>query len=243
MINEYYFTTFFKKKKFKLCMLFIIINILNFWIWEIFKAYFLIGVFLSLISISLFILTFIQLKSINKVILTLCIIFFCLTSIITVKNNFDPSFKSQNPTEVKMLNRWHGYFADGLGFLFTNKLSQNFYAHLFSPLSNYLRNISYSIDTNLYFFSSHPREKSGIDEFEKYSPLMLPFFIIGLLIHILALGNYKYLTFYLIGSILITGLISPYYKLGPLLLFPYINQVIILGVAGLFRLDSNRNEN
>ncbi len=41
------------------------------------------------------------------------------------------------------------------------------------------QNFAEVIDPNFYFFANHPREWVGVDEFEKFSYVLLPFFLYG----------------------------------------------------------------
>ena len=214
-------------------IVFILITFANFWWILILKENFLYGLLLILITFILFFASF-NVFSGLKLSVIMGVLFVILSTLL-IKNHFDYTLKTLSPTDEKIQTQRHGVYADGLGILFTNKLSQNFYKNWSMSLGKYLRNISYSVDPNLYFFSSHPREKSGIDEFEKYSPFLLPIFIIGVLIHALSFGKIKALTAYLLASIIITGFISPYFKLGPILLFPYISIVIALGAASVIK--------
>lgn len=209
----------------------LITTLTSFWLWKILQQ----NVFLACLFLLLTLLLFTStqnsytkfIKFITPILLTL----FCLTSFILVSRNFDPALKRQNPTEIKLYNKRHEYFASGFGFFFTNKFSLKFYKNIYPITSNYLKNVSYSIDPNLYFFKSHPREKSGIDEFEKYSPLLLPFFIIGFFAHFLNFFKYKLLSTYLTLAVAITGLIDLHFILGPVLLFPYLNILIFFGLS------------
>lgn len=223
-------------------LIIIVATLTNMWWFPIFKENFLYGLLVIIITLFLFILTF--KLSINKTIFNFSIVALAISlfslSIILINNQFDITLKTANPTEVMREAQRHGLFADGLGILFTNKISQNFYKNFSLPLEKYLRNISYSVDLNLYFFKSHPREKSGIDEIDKYSIIFLPFFVIGLLRHFLYPSKYKILTLYLSFSIVVNGFLSPYFKPGPILFFPYVSNIIALG--GLIILKKTHGE-
>ncbi len=220
---------------------FLLLTILffNLWTWEIFKENIVLAISLLSITITLFALEILKTTFFHKIIFLILVFSYLAVSILQI-SKLDKSILEKNPTEVSIFHRQHAYFAEGLGFLYTNKFSLQFYTHLYYPLAKYFRNVSYCIDPNLYFFHSHPREKSGIDEVAKYSPLVLPFFIIGLFIHFLSLERYKLLNIYLILSVLLTGFISPYFKLGPVLIFPYINIIILLGIMKTLEFFSHK---
>jgi len=42
-----------------------------------------------------------------------------------------------------------------------------------------LANMGEALDINYYFFANHPRERHGVTESEKFSPLILPLFLMG----------------------------------------------------------------
>lgn len=223
-------------------LLFFLVLVLNYWTWDLLKQDLFLAVILFIITGSLFLLTFFKVNFWQRITLVVLLLSFCLGSLSLLKSNFDESLKGKNPTEINIALSRHGYFAEGLGGLFTNKFSLQYYSKLYYPITNYSRNISYSIDPNLYFLMSHPREKSGIDEFDKYAPFLLPFFIIGLLSYCLSLDKYKILNIYLVTAILLTGFITPHYKLGPVLLFPFINLIIILGTLKILNFIKKRHE-
>lgn len=217
-------------------LLIIIIIFANLWWFPIFKENLLYGLLVITITLSLFILT-LKLLTHKLAFILLMITFITsslLLSISLLKDHFDYTLQKMSPAEELQLMQRHGLYADGLKLMFTNKFSQNFYKNWSLPLEKYLRNTSYSIDPNLYFFKSHPREKTGIDEFDKYFLILLPLFIIGLFKHVVSFGRFKLLTIYLILSILISGFISPFFKLGPILFFPYINILIALGAFTIY---------
>jgi hypothetical protein len=215
-------------------LLLFLVFILNYWTYQLFQQDILLGFILSIITVTLFTVTFVKVDLIYKIAILLLLIFICVGSFYLLSGHFDTTLGQITSTETKTISLRHGYFAQGLGILFINKFSQQYYSKWYTPISHYLRNISYSIDPNLYFFKSHPREKSGIDEYDKYSPLLLPFFILGFLTHFLSLNSHKILSIYLVTAVFITGFISPYYNLGPVLLFPYLNLAILIGSLQLF---------
>lgn len=212
----------------------LIVTFSNFWLWKILQQNVLLTCLLLLLTLLLFASTQNSYTKFTRSIAPILLIIFSFTSFILISKNFDPALKTQNPTEVKLYNKRHEYFAAGFGPFFANKLSLRFYKNIYPATSTYLKSLSYSIDPNLYFFISHPREKPGIDEFEKYSPLLLPFFVIGFFIHFLNFFRYKVISTYLISSIAITGFIDPHFILGPVLLFPYLNILIFFGLSKTF---------
>lgn len=82
-------------------------------------------------------------------------------------------------------------------------------------------NISQALDPNFYFFANHPRERVGVNEFEKFSYLLLPFFINGFYILVKNKKYFLILTF-LIIPLTLTSIIGLNNPLGPFSLFPFI---------------------
>jgi hypothetical protein len=219
-----------KLKYFENCIFLLVITVANFWFWQIFSNNFILGVILLVIELGLFILiTKKDLKRSYTLALYIFILFLLVFDTILLKSDFDNTLLTTSSTEISILNERHGYLAEGLGNIFTNKYVQHYYKDYSLATGKYLRNIFYTLDPNLYFFRSHPREKAGIDEYEKYSPFVLPFFVIGILFTIIYYRKYKSLIIYSIFATFLTGFISPSYKLGPILMFPFINIILYLG--------------
>lgn len=100
-----------------------------------------------------------------------------------------------------------------------------------------LNNLSEVIDPNLYFFANHPRERVGVDEFEKFPYIMLLIFICGLIVakksQLLILSAGFLLAFILFSFIGSTN------NLGPFLMFPFICLSIYLGLQKFINLKSS----
>lgn len=209
-------------------------TVANYWFWQIFKASLVLCAFLLFLEFAIFKLT--NKKDTKKeivfyyVFIILCMLMF---GFFVIKQKFDETIVVNSPTEVHILNQRHGYLSEGLGVIFTNKVSQQYYANWNPKIGKYLRNVSYILDPNLYFYRSHPREKAGIDEAEKYSPFVLPFFIIGILFLITHAESYLPLIIYLLLAVFISGFIDPGCSLGPVLMFPFMNIFLYLGLKGV----------
>lgn len=104
------------------------------------------------------------------------------------------------------------------------------------------QNLLRSIDLNLYFFGGHPRERPGIREFEKYSFLFLPFFVVGLYCSI-SLKKWSLLVSCLVPLIVIS-VAGQDNQIGPFSLFPFFTATISLGLLlvkeRLFRILKSR---
>ena len=225
MINEL--------KRFENYMFLLVITIANFWFWQIFSNNFILGVILLLIEAELFILiTKKNLKKVYTIALSVSVLILVTLSAFLLREKFDYNLLTISPTELSILNERHDSLVKRFGGIFPNKYFHYYKLQEYSLVAGkYLQNIFYSLDPNLYFFRSHPREKVGIDEYEKYSPFVLPLFVIGVLFLIIHWRKYKSLILYFITAILLTGFIDPGYKLGPLLTFPFMNIILYLGLV------------
>ncbi len=225
-----------KSKHFENYLYLLVLSLANFWIWQIYSNNFILGIILLAIELGLFVLiTKKDLKRNCIFTIFISVLLLLVLGVILLMGEFDNTLLTTSPTETSILNQRHGYLAEGLGKIFTNKYVLHFYKlqEYGTATGKYLQNVFYSLDPNLYFFRSHPREKAGIDEYNKYSPIVLPLFVIGVLFLTINYHKYKFLVLYSIPAILFTGFISPKYKLGPLLMFPLINIILYLGLIAV----------
>lgn len=223
-----------KLKNFENYIFLLILTAANYWVWQIFSNNLILGIILLVIELELFILiTQKDLKRNYVIALSISVLLLLALNAILLRDKFDQILLTTSPTEVNILDERHGYLAEGLGKIFTNRYVLHYYKDYSMATGKYLRNVFYSLDPNLYFFRSHPREKAGIDEYNKYSPIVLPLFVIGVLFLTVHFRKYKFLIIYSIPAILFTGFISPNYKLGPLLMFPLVNIILYLGLIAV----------
>lgn len=205
--------------------------ITSFWFWRMIQADF--PVTLAVVLISFLLMIIISEKKFNIIFTVMLFILAFLLCIFLLKNYLDRSLWVLDPAGRVRFDNRHYYFARELGKLYTNKFSAYYYTNFSTFLYKYQTNLFLNLDPNLYFFASHPREKSGIDYFEKYSPLLLPFFVLGI---IWLFSNKSWSMFvYLILVTIISGFILPNYKLGPVLFSPILNIFIALGIVGFFK--------
>ncbi len=92
-----------------------------------------------------------------------------------------------------------------------------------------LNNLFDNLNLNQFFFAGFPRPRVGIIEFEKFSYLLLPFFIIGAYLFFKKSRIVVTLIFFVI-PLLIMSLISNRDLLGPFSLFPFYINLIFIGV-------------
>jgi len=190
----------------------------NAWIWRILGSSPFLGLGLMVLS---FLLVF-NLKIPSLVLLAV------LGSFL-LKTTFDTNLLYVSPLEKDRIEHRHEYYAQGLGRIYKNRIGIYLNYSVSPYISRYLKNLSYNLDTNLYFFANHPRERAGVNEFEKFSFVLLPFFIVGLIA--IFSGSFGFLVFYFALSLLISALAFPGYDLGPILTFPFIVAVLYLGVT------------
>lgn len=197
----------------------------NYWIWKIVGQNIFIALLLLCLSISLFsVLTY----DINRRAVFLTAVLFIMVAVVSVKLGFNQQFWWEKPVSIALRNERHGLLSEGLGPLFTNRLVQIVYRNGYSLSRQYQSNLAYNLSPNIFFFNNHPREYSGVDEYEKFLPLFLPLAILGGLF--LLITSFKKTVLYLAGAGLISGLIAPGNIFGSILFFPIINAMMVFGV-------------
>lgn len=202
------------------------VTFLNFWVWRILQINILLAAIL--IFLTFFLFKLVTEKKFRIWIFCLTFILFSLSSFIIIRSDFDNKLLSFTPEDQVKLNERHFYYAKDLGRFFLNSKVLNYYKNYSLPVHKFEGNLFSNLDLNLYFFASHPRERAGVSEFEKYSPLYLPFFIIGVLV-LIYLG-YIGIGVYLIAATLASAFVSSSYIIGPILFFPLINICITQGL-------------
>lgn len=146
---------------------------------------------------------------------------------IAVREAFDESIFRNSALDIQQHNKRHEFYANGLGKIYTNRFSLTYFKEYNLPLLKLQRNFFANLDPNLYFFASHPRERVGIEEFEKYLVIFLPFFLIGFL-YSMYKPFVKILIYFAVVAF-VSAVISPSYNLGPILFFPLINFTVTIG--------------
>ncbi|MGA2910200.1 MAG: hypothetical protein ABSE04_00155 [Candidatus Microgenomates bacterium] len=217
---------------YKKCLYLLILTLANYWIWQILLSNLVISIVLLIIEFGIFVL--ITLKELRKHwrdAILISVLLLTMACGFILRNKFDKTLLTNSPTEINVLNERHGILANGLGIIFTNRYAQHYYLDFNLGAGKYLRNVFYTLDPNLYFFQSHPREKAGIVETNKYSPFVLPLFVIGILFLIIYYRQYLFLIAYFLFALVLTGFLSPAYNPGPVLMFPFMNIVLYLGLT------------
>ncbi len=219
-------------------ILILFVTLLNFWIWKILQQN--IAVAAILVALTFILFRLITEKEVKKWIVFLVFILFSLTSFIMIKSDFDKGFFSLTSEDRIKLNERHFYYANELGKLFLNNKVLNYYKNYSTPVYRFERNLFSNLDFNLYFFASHPRERAGVNEFEKYSPIFIPFFAVGLLLMIYWCSVWA--AIYTVAAALVSAFVSSSYSLGPILFFPLINICIVLGLINTLNFVKNRKK-
>ncbi len=223
------------KKYFRISCL-LLVTISNYWVWQIFSNNLILGVGLVITEFLLFSLIGNRQATKAKTSLKLGFVFVLLfIGAFFLRDRFDRTLTSLSPTEVSINNQRYVYLAESFGKYPLVKYIPHYYSTYSVYTRKYLTNVFYTLDPNLYFFRSHPREKAGIDETNKYPAVALPFFIAGVLIITIQYQKYKFTAIYAFVAALLSGLIDPGFKLGPVLMFPFVNIVIYLGLTESIR--------
>lgn len=203
----------------------LLVIILNPWWWVIIQRNPLVGILVFSLSLVIFLYFWqIESKKLFFLLITLTMSLF----FIAVREAFDESIFRKSALDIQQYYKRHEFYAKGLGKIYTNRISLVYFKDFNLPISKLQHNLFANLDPNLYFFASHPRERIGVEEFEKYSPLFLPFFLVGFL-YIICKPLPKILTYIVVISI-ISSIVSPKFNLGPLLFFPTINFIITVGL-------------
>lgn len=202
----------------------VIIMLSNPWWWVIVQK----DLKVSILAFSLSIIFPYFFHSGSKIIFLFFLVLTSLLIIISLRQAFDESIFRISPREEQQLNKRHEFYAHNLGKIYTNRISLSYFKNYSFSLLKLERNFFGNLDPNLYFFASHPRERTGIDEFEKYTPIFVPFFLIGF-IYLICRPKLN-LVAYFITALFISSFISPNYNLGPILFFPLFNFVITIGL-------------
>ena len=140
----------------------------------------------------------------------------------------DMRLREYPPTYIKIGQRakWfpvNEWFEEGRGFRALNRM---------------LTNLSETPDPNLYFFSNHPRERVGINEFEKFPYIFLPFAAYGIIKAVERKRRMYLLSFF--GPLILISIVGNDNYLGPFSLFTFIVISISTGLKHVYRSLSNK---
>lgn len=193
----------------------------------------------ALITFNFFLVNVVFNKS-NNITKGIAFALFLFLIFYSFKNGFDKNIWVMSPMEIVKQNKRHNFYANDFGKLYTNKVSLYYFSKISNPFTKIQQNLFSNLDLNLYFFASHPRERAGNFEFEKYYFVFLPVFFFGLISAVrngVFTNRFNILGIYFISVVFISALISQNYILGPILFFPFINIVLTLGLMFLIKRD------
>lgn len=227
---------FFSGKRSYLVIIFFVLA--NYWIWRIAKSNLFLSIGICILTLLLFRIT--NFKLVKEISVVLFFLFLILLSVFLIKKYPYSAITTLNPTEQNIFLSRHNYLATGLGALYLNKVGTFIYTDVWTSWGKYQQNLFYNWDPNLYFFSSHPLERTGVDEFSKFSSLLLPFFIIGLIYFSVIGINKVFVIYFLIASIA-SGFINPNSIAGGILFFPILCIVITNGLLSILSFFKKKN--
>lgn len=197
----------------------LIVLLFNNWTWEIYSFNLLLFIIVLTASASLY---FSAIRKSKKLLCIFCL-FLTLLLIIQWKTTKNTGLNYMSETDWSLFATRRNELAavaPNLERYLGNKPEYMFY--------KFEQNLLRTMDLNLYFFGSHPRERSGIREFEKFSFLFLPFFVIGLL----KLAKFSPWQLGISSLIPLLGLaiIGQDNPIGPFSLLPFLSVAIAVGV-------------
>lgn len=206
-------------------VLLIFIVVVSPWTWKLITTPF--------VFVLVFIMTVVLLKILNgnknKRILYIVLV---LTNIILITislpRGIDKKIFSSSRLEKDTLARRFNVYSGGLGKIYMNRYAIYYHFKLEPVFSKYSRNLFENMDINSYFFGAHPRENHNLGEYVKYTPLLIPFFVIGFFGFLMYSGQMPWL---FVVNLILSALYSQDSILGPFLLYPYITIFITFGLV------------
>lgn len=193
-----------------------ILTIANPWFIKLIQEDKISTLLILLLTFSLFFLITTHSKKLIGYIALLCM----LQTFLLVPRNLDHNLFTPSQEELYMLNENSSFYPPAVGRIFHNKVTL--------AINKIQQNLFDILDLNLYFFATHPRERLGVKEFEKYPFFLLPFFIIGIFN---LFKERSPVTFgYGIFALFTSSVTSQSYPFGPILIIPILNISILLGL-------------
>ena len=205
---------------FRLALLIALVNLSNFWVYWIFESNFLLGLLLLTESLGLYL---INLQSADKKVIILTSAILIILTCYLLLNHFDKNIFSTSITDTIQKEERHNYYAQEMGRVYKNRVGI-FYFNSIEPILNKIGGKFFLYLDFSYYFA--PREFASL---EKYFPPLAILFVFGLF-NILKAGN-KMLIVYLTIVLIVTSLTKLDNKLGPILLFPFINLCLTVGLS------------
>ena len=221
-----------RKNKFRASLLAVSL-LTNFWLWKILLENIFLAILLCVLSFLLFFgNSFKDKKKFYLIILPVALLIFTIVFNVSVDRQlFKPS-----DIEIAQRNFRDTYYGRELNRLYLNKVSLFYFKNLSYPLQKLQKNIFTNLDINLYFFASHPLERGGVDEFQKFPAIFLIPFLIGIFNSLFNFKKNIVMNIYFICAIVGASLTRETYDLGPVFMFPVVAVFSAVGLELLSKL-------
>jgi hypothetical protein len=193
------------------------ISLLSCWLWYILGHSLIIGILVTILSLTFY----------NKKIYISYLLLFLISALI-FRQVYDKNIFLTSILENDGLEKEEVFFSKDFGKLYKNRIGIYLHKSVGLPIFKLQKNLFYNLDPNQYFFAGHPRERANAVEFEKFSFIFLPFFIIGL--YFLVSEPIISIIFFVMVTTFMSVFVNPGYILGPVLFFPILVYLISLGL-------------
>lgn len=209
------------QRNLKIVLFILAISFTNLWIYRILQNNLLIGTLVLGESILLFLSIF---PKTSKYIYILMFVIMFILSIYLLKNHFDKSIFKMSDAEISVINRRQEFFSNGLGKIYRNRAGIFYFNNLrlyFNKINNKLFS---NLDLGLYFSPGNNR----------YSIFFVIPFVSGFIYLLINIKKYLITNFLL--ALFIGTLINLDYDINPVLLFPFINLCIAIGLNQIIKI-------
>lgn len=192
----------------------------NLWVWRIFQANFVLFV-LIIASTYLLIISLNQKKLRPVFVLSLFVLLIAqmLTTTrtnLTMLSNDQIRVRDTRLNEYPPLNFPLAHWFEGRSeTIAASRIRANFFEQL---------------DPNLYFFAGHPRERVGVDEFERFPYILLPFFVFGV---VESVKKHNLIIYLFAFVVVFTSFFGTNNYLGNFTLFSVIAGLTYLGLSNV----------
>ncbi|MCH7730114.1 hypothetical protein IID21_01130 [Patescibacteria group bacterium] len=216
--------------------IFVFVLLSNLWVWKIFGQNLLLGLLLVSASVLLYRLI------IHKGAEALRYIFLVLFALLLFSQwqTTQPSSLTLLDNDQKRVQQMRLNEYPPIGISIAGKKLWIPLAHWFEGRRETIaafrikKNFSEAIDPMLYFFANHPRERVGVEEFEKFPYILLPFFIFGIFSLSKKFRN-KSLALSLLAPLVLISFIGNKNPLGPFSLFPFLAVATATGITKAYK--------
>lgn len=218
-------------------LFFIFSNLTNFWLWKIALTDWLLGLFIILTTLLLFIEVNKESKF-PKSLSRLFIVFILICTLFQIKGSVKTSLTEISNDDRRLIDMRLNEYSP-MYIKIGQKTIWLPIAHWFEERKEAIaffrlsKNFSEIIDPNLYFFANHPRERVGIKEIEKFSFVLLPVFIYGVFKIFGKKEKWLWILSFTI-PLMATSVIGNYNSLGPVSLYPFFVVTLSTGFTEMF---------